>query len=362
VFERSIGCGVGSECNRDEPRFAIDAKSLFEGIVKKILIAILPVLLFAVNGAAGEIALQAHSLLSAEQADTSNQPQDKNNHGDTLSSGQRMQLPDSASTRKNSDGPVSAHKVNYCSMNHWPGDNNLQVKFQISMKFQVLEPNLYFFKSNILPVYVAYTQKSLWNVGQNSLPFEESNYNPELFIDYAVNAQVIGQIRLRDIVLCPLEHESNGLTDSLSRSWNRQYLMVKFALESKEKLAATNSNLSDKAALYVKLWQASGYAGQDAYLRSIGDNERFLDYMGRGEIGVSVRNFLWGGSLADHQLDIKTPILGDIRKSSFEFEFRQRLPKVNFAAYCQFWYGYGETLLRFDQFGKRYLFGFSFSY
>ena len=59
----------------------------------------------------------------------------------------------------------------------------------------------------------------------------------------------------------------------------------------------TNSFLSDKALLDVKLWRASNYSDQDDYLQSIGSQDKFLDYMGRGEIGISVRNFLWGGSL-----------------------------------------------------------------
>ena len=33
------------------------------------------------------------------------------------------------------------------------------------------------------------------------------------------------------------------------------------------------------------------------------------------------------------------------------FEFRQKFPHMNFALYLQYWHGYGETLLRFDQFG-----------
>jgi len=230
------------------------------------------------------------------------------------------------------------------------------------MKFRILEPNLYVFKYNVFPAYFAYTQKSLWNEGKQSMPFEETNYNPELFLDYPVNAAIFGRFKLRNIVIGPMEHESNGLAGSQSRSWNRQYVMIKLGLEAKEKLEVTNSFLSDKALMYVKLWHASSYSGQDDYLHSVGSNSKFLDYMGQGELGVSVRNFLWGGSLGDHQLDIRTPIFHDNNKNSFVFELRQRLPDLNFALYLQYWYGYGETLMRFDQFGRRGFAGLSFSY
>ncbi len=130
-----------------------------------------------------------------------------------------------------------------------PGNNDAQVKFQISMKFRVLEPNLYVLKYNLFPAYVAYTQKSLWNVGQQSMPVEESNYNPEFFLDYPVNAVIIGRFKLRNMVISPIEHESNGLAGVQSRGWNRQYVLIKFGLESKEKLEVTNSFLSDKGVI-----------------------------------------------------------------------------------------------------------------
>jgi len=276
--------------------------------------------------------------------------------------GQRQEPPQNEEFVKKTDRPVSAHKVNYFSIDHWPAESPAQIKFQISMKFRLLKPDLYFLKYNLFPAYIGYTQKSLWNEGQPSMPFEESDYNPEFFLDYPVSALSIGRFKLRNIVVCPFEHESNGLAAGSSRSWNRQYIMLKFGLEPKIKMEIDNSLLADKALLYVKLWRASGYSGQNDYLRSAGSKDKFLDYMGQGEAGISVRNFLWGGSLKNHQLDIRTPLFRYRRKPSYEFELRQQLPGMNFAVYLQYWYGYGETLLRFDRFGHRGFAGFSFSY
>lgn len=332
------------------------------GSVKKVLIVFITALFLSVNGNAGELLVQAGPAKATRQTDTAGQPQDVNNPESTLPTEQQQKSPQSTYFGNKTDRPVSAHKVNYVSLNHWPTNSKAQVKYQISMKFRVLEPNLYVLKYNLFPAYFAYTQKSLWNVGQQSMPFEESNYNPEFFLDYPVNTVVIGRLKLRNIVISPIEHESNGLSGIQSRSWNRQYVLIKFGFESKEKLAVTNSFLADKALLYVKLWKASGYSNQDDYLRSIGSNDTFLGYRGRGELGVSIRNFLWGGSLQDHQLDIRMPLFNDKRKNSYELEFRQHLPNMNFALYLQYWYGYGETLLRFDQFGRRGFVGLAFSY
>ena len=254
----------------------------------------------------------------AEAVQHTGQLQDADNPTETPLTAQQQKSSQDTRPGNITDRPLSAHKVNYFSINHWPGDGNAQVKFQISMKFKILEPNLYIFKDNFFPAYVAYTQKSLWNVGQNSMPFEESNYNPEFFLDYPLNAVIIGRLKLRHIVISPMEHESNGLAGVQSRSWSRQYVRISFGLDSAEKLEITNSLLADKALLYIKLWRASGYSDQDAYLQSMGSSDTFLDYMGHGEIGVSVRNFLWGGSLKNHQLDIKTPIFRDTDKPSCE--------------------------------------------
>ena len=330
--------------------------------MKKLLIAFISVLFYTATGYAGDLLVQDDSVKTVQLADTANQPQDVNAPDDALPAEQQQKSPQSTDFGKKTASPVAEHKVNYFSLNHWPGNNNAQAKFQISMKFQVLKPNLYVLKHNIFPAYVAYTQKTLWNVGQQSRPFEESAINPEFFLDYPVNAVITGRFKLRNIVISPIEHESNGLAGDQSRSWNRQYVLIKFGLESKEKLEVTNSFLSDKALLYIKLWHASSYSDQTAYLQSIGSNDKFLDYMGQGEIGVSVRNFLWRGSIRNHQLDIKTPIFRDNRKNSYQLEFRQQIPNMNFALYLQYWYGYGETLMRFDRFGRRSFVGLSFSY
>ena len=331
--------------------------------MKRSVIFFVAALFFAANSAAGELpAPEPSADKEALRVAVSSPPQNAATPEELQAIEQERVSFQNAYFGKTTDRPVSAHKINYFSADYLPGKSNSQVKFQISMKFRLLEPNLYILRYNLFPAYVAYTQKSLWNAGRRSMPFEESDYNPEFFLDYPVNAGLLGRLKLRNVVICPFEHESNGLEGINSRSWNRQYLLVRFGLESGKKLGIANSFLSDKASVYVKLWRASGYSGQNDYLRSIGNNRGFLDYMGQGEAGISVRNFVWGGSLKNHQLDIRTPLYRHRRKKSFEFEFRQQLPRMNFALLFQYWYGYGETLQRFDRFGRRSFAGLSFSY
>ena len=330
--------------------------------MNKLTLTIITALFFRIEAGAAEMPARNGGPKDARQSAAAEPAQDPNNPADTPPTEEQQGSPQAEYFGKKTDRPVSANKVNYFALNHWPTNASAQIKFQISMKFRVLEPNLYVLRYNLFPAYIGYTQKSLWNEGQRSMPFEETNYNPEVFLDYPVHFLSVGRLKLRNLIVCPFEHESNGLSGALSRSWNRQYLLLKFGIEAKEKLEIENSFLADKASFYVKLWRASGYSGQDDYLKSLGRGSRFLDYMGHGEIGVSVRNFLWGGSLKNHQLDIKTPVFRDSRKDSYEVQFRQQLPDMNFALYLQYWYGYGETLLRFDRFDRRGFAGLSFSY
>jgi len=75
-------------------------------------------------------------------------------------------------------------------LNSLPWNDSAQVKFQLSMKFHVLKPKSVRLQEELFPIYFAYTQKSLWNVGLWSMPFEESNYNPELFLNTGQRADL----------------------------------------------------------------------------------------------------------------------------------------------------------------------------
>jgi len=328
-------------------------------MMKTLLFFITGMLFFSLNGRAGELLAQNDPAKAAPQADTASQPEPDNT---VLTKEQQESIQESAEEEEAEETFLSTHKVNYFSINHKLGTHNEQAKYQISMKFRVLKPDIFEFMDKYFPVYFAYTQKSLWNQGQRSKPFEESNYNPEVFFDYPVNAAINNRIILRRIVFSPIEHESNGIAGDLSRNWDRTYVLIRFGLKTKEKLEETKSFLADKAQLYVKCWYAWGYTAQTKYLQAKGANSDFLDYMGNGEIGVSLRNFLWGGAFKNHQLDFKTPISYNKRKDSFEYVFRQQLPNMEFSLFLSYWHGYGETLQRFDQYGRRGFIGLAFTY
>jgi phospholipase A1 len=252
--------------------------------------------------------------------------------------------------------PISTYKINYVTLNNLPNNDNAQVKFQFSIKYKFLDRDIPV-GGRPLALYLAYSQKSLWNVGQDSKPFEESNYNPEVFFNYNANI-TWGPIVLRDIILSPYEHESNGLEGPQSRSWNRLYAAVHLGALPMTEQCEDDSMQKDHVSLTMKVWHAYGYSDQNTYLRTIGSNKTFLGYEGYGEVNLVLKDIIvqreWG-----NRIDVTSKIGG---KQNFEFQYQQKIPSLNFSPYIQYWYGYNETLLRFDRFGRRTFVGVSFVY
>jgi len=253
--------------------------------------------------------------------------------------------------------PLSAHKINYFTANRIPTNSEAQIKFQISAKYRILNWEGSVPGGTISP-YFAYSQKSLWNYGKASKPFEESNYNPEFFADYRTDKRYRDFI-LRNIIVSPYEHESNGMDGLESRSWNRVYIAVRTGLFPIEEDGTISPH--DRVELVLKLWHAWGYSDQDAYLRSIGSADTFLDYAGRGEVELTARDILLKGAWGN-QLNVTTRIFHDGEKNSFNFEYLQKIKNWHFIPYFQYWYGYNETLLRFDRRERRTFVGLAFGY
>lgn len=110
---------------------------------------------------------------------------------------------------------LSLHRPNYALPLTWSddadGSEDIEFKFQLSLQYQVAAT----------PLYVAYTQVSYfrWLDDENSRPFRESNFNPEIWYRFRP-----GRLRPDWLGLdIGFEHESNGEDLPESRSWDRGY-------------------------------------------------------------------------------------------------------------------------------------------
>ena len=94
-----------------------------------------------------------------------------------------------------------------------PTATNSDVKFQISFQQRLTKSVLPFHSY----LYLFYTQKAMWNVFERSLPFHDLNFNPGI----GLSRFIIMKGRLVGKATVMIEHESNGRDATASRSWNK---------------------------------------------------------------------------------------------------------------------------------------------
>jgi phospholipase A1 len=96
---------------------------------------------------------------------------------------------------------------------------NIEAKLQISFKVPLNYGSM-FFESDAL--YFGFTMQAEWQIYADNIskPFWETNYQPEVFYMAPLDWQPFGG---NTGIVFGIEHQSNGRTQSLSRSWNRVY-------------------------------------------------------------------------------------------------------------------------------------------
>ncbi|MBR3100983.1 MAG: phospholipase A [Muribaculaceae bacterium] len=99
------------------------------------------------------------------------------------------------------------------ALNHKPTEYNSDVKFQISFR-QRLTKSILPFHSYL---FLSYSQKAMWNIFEESLPFHDLNFNPGI----GVQTPIFVKGKLVGSTLIMVEHESNGRDGEASRSWNK---------------------------------------------------------------------------------------------------------------------------------------------
>lgn len=94
-----------------------------------------------------------------------------------------------------------------------PSEYNSDVKIQISFQQRLTKSVLPFHTY----LYLFYTQKAIWHVFRNSLPFHDLNFNPGI----GLSKHIIMKNKLVGKATLMVEHESNGKDGTKSRSWNK---------------------------------------------------------------------------------------------------------------------------------------------
>ena len=201
--------------------------------------------------------------------------------------------------------------------------DNLEVKFQISGKIKLWD-NLY--KDN-WDVWFGYTQTAWWQLynSDESAPFRETNYSPEVFVSYYSDYDLFGfQLIATDFGLI---HQSNGRSEPLSRSWNRIY--ANFEL--------TKGNF----LLSIQPWYRLPEDADDD------DNPDIDKYLGYGNYRLSYKN---DGHLMSILLrnNFRTSDNKGAVELSWAFPVYETVK-----LYLQYYNGYGESLIDYDHYTNR---------
>ncbi len=199
----------------------------------------------------------------------------------------------------------------------------LEIKFQVSFKIPLLtaivEPPF--------SVFFGYTQVSFWQAynSDNSSPFRETNYEPELFAAWQQNIELAGGWHFK-LATLHLTHQSNGKTEPLSRSWNRIESSLIFARE--------------KFAFSLTPW----YRFSEA--ESEDDNPDLLDYYGHGK-----SSFLYTNNNHTFSISSRNNLESAFSKGAVELNWSFPL-HGNIRGYLQLFSGYGNSLIEYNEYSN----------
>jgi len=202
--------------------------------------------------------------------------------------------------------------------------SNSNVKFQLSISHRLTKSRLPFDTY----LFLTFSQKTIWNVLQKSMPMLDLNFNPSIGLGHLI----IHKNRYIGRTLLMLEHESNGKDGPTSRSWNK----VSWGM---------NLMLSNNVDVQGKVWIP---------IIDSDNNRDITRYNGIGHLGLT------------YQSDSKRFILGSLitwRTKSFSFNTQWDLSfklnrKENQFLFIQYYNGYGEYLLNYNRYASVLRVGF----
>lgn len=217
---------------------------------------------------------------------------------------------------------LSPYDPMYFALGRTGGTN---ARFQISFKYRPFSPVDPANPSFMDNWYLSYTQTSLWDLHSNSIPFVDTTYNPSLF--WARESLWETDDKRWAIGLnAGVEHKSNGKDGDDSRSLNDMYLQPEFSYRF------------DGGSRLIFQPRFKSYFATEADMR-------YPDYLGYTDWKLRwakdnglVLSGLYRQGSSGHatQLEAAWPL-------------QRTFLRMNGHLYVQYFRGYGETLLGYNQ-------------
>jgi phospholipase A1 len=198
------------------------------------------------------------------------------------------------------------------------------IKFQVSISQRLTRSRL----PLDTYLYIQFTQKTIWNVLEESLPIYDMNFNPGIGLGHLIvhRNKYIGNAYVM------LEHESNGKDGEYSRSWNKVSFGCRLLL-------------SRHVDVHAKTWIP---------IIDSDNNRDILRYNGLADITLNYtspnRRFIF-------------TLASTWRSRSFSFNTQWELSfktnrNVNQYFFIQYYNGYGECLLDYNRYRNMLRIGF----
>lgn len=228
---------------------------------------------------------------------------------------------------------ITTNNINkdaYAEVGNWASNlEDVEAKFQLSIKLPLNYQSMFIQGDEL---FFGFTIQSWWQVYSNNIskPFRETNYQPELFYMAPLNWHPAGGNTGFSL---GIEHQSNGRSSVLSRSWNRIYFNLLYE--------------KNDFALSIKPWVRIPEDEKNNNLSDDGDdNPDISDYMGHFELGLLYR---W----RDYEFALKGRENFETHNGAYEFNLTFPL-WGNLRGYAQYTEGYGESLIDYNHSQKRF--------
>lgn len=208
---------------------------------------------------------------------------------------------------------------------------NSETRIQLSVRTKVAQGLLVGGEDErIDSLWFAYSQQSYWQLFNNDLsrPFRATDHEPELIYILPLRAELPGGWRWAYAGVSA-NHQSNGQSLPLSRSWNRVIGMAGF-------------ELGHRWTVTAKVWQRlpEGAASDD--------NPDIVDKLGRGEVSV-----VWNPSLDNSFGMTLRPVLdsgdaGSVRLGWWHRIGTSKNPRSNLRFHTELFSGNGDSLVDYN--------------